>query len=64
MIILPIRTTSLIHLSLKGWENVPFEHGNEGLNDCMSMVRVAKPLMSATTGQTSYQQTISQVREM
>ena len=29
MILLPILTTSLIHFSLKGWENVPFELGNE-----------------------------------
>ena len=29
MIILPILTTSLIHLSLKGWGNVHFEPGSE-----------------------------------
>ena len=29
MIILPILTTSLIHLSLKCWENVFFELGSE-----------------------------------
>ena len=29
MIILPILTTSLIHISLKGWENVLFELGSE-----------------------------------
>ena len=29
MIILPIVTTPLIHLSLEGWENVLFELGSE-----------------------------------
>ena len=32
MIILPILTISLIHLSLKGWENVLFELGSERVN--------------------------------
>ena len=32
MIILPILTTSLIHFTLKGWENVPFEHGSDEVN--------------------------------
>ena len=31
MIIVPIITTSLIHLSSKGWENVLFELGSERL---------------------------------
>ena len=31
MIILPIHTTSLIHFSLKGWENVLFELESERL---------------------------------
>ena len=31
MIILTILTTSLTHFSLKGWENVLFEIGSEGL---------------------------------
>ena len=31
-IILPILTTSLIHFSLKGWENVLFELGIERVN--------------------------------
>ena len=29
---LPILITSLIHFSLKGWENVLFELGSEGVN--------------------------------
>ena len=33
MIMLPILTTSLIRLSLKGWENVRFELGTERVND-------------------------------
>ena len=32
MTILPILTTSLIHFSLKGWENVLFELGSERVN--------------------------------
>ena len=32
MIIIPILTTSLIHYSLKGWENVLFELGSERVN--------------------------------
>ena len=32
MIILAILTTSLIHSSLKGWENVLFELGSERVN--------------------------------
>ena len=32
MIIVPILTTSLIHFSLKGWENVLFELGSERVN--------------------------------
>ena len=33
MIKLPIRTTSLIHFSLKGWGNVLFELGSERVKD-------------------------------
>ena len=29
---IPILTTSLIHFSIKGWENVPFELGSERVN--------------------------------
>ena len=32
MIIVPILTSSLIHFSLKGWENVLFELGSERVN--------------------------------
>ena len=32
MIMLPILTTSLIHFSSKGWENVLFELGSERVN--------------------------------
>ena len=32
MSVLPILTTSLIHFSLKGWENVLFELGSERVN--------------------------------
>ena len=32
MNMLPIPTTSLIHFSLKGWENVLFELGSERVN--------------------------------
>ena len=32
IIVLPILTTSLVHLSLKGWENVFHKHGNERVN--------------------------------
>ena len=35
MIILPILTPSLIHLSLKGWKSVRFERGNERVNNKM-----------------------------
>ena len=30
MIILPVLTTSVMHISLKGWENAPFELGVTG----------------------------------
>ena len=33
MIIVPILTSSLIHFSLKGWENVLFELGSESVNE-------------------------------
>ena len=32
MIILPILTTSIVHFSLKGWENELFELGSERTN--------------------------------
>ena len=32
MILVPVLTTSLIHFSLKGWENVLFELGSERVN--------------------------------
>ena len=35
IIILPILNTSLIHLFLKGWENVPFQLGSERANKTM-----------------------------
>ena len=35
MIILPILTTSLIHFSSKGWEDVLFEIGSERVKNCV-----------------------------
>ena len=34
MIIPPILTTALIHVSLKGWEDVTFYLGSERVNKC------------------------------
>ena len=33
MIILPVLTASLVHLFLKGWENVLSERGNWGVEE-------------------------------
>ena len=38
MIILPIITTSVIHFSVKGWENVLFELGSERVNTRMLLL--------------------------
>ena len=48
MIVLPIITTSLIHILLKGWENVLFELESEGLNTIQPRLRKSFPQMLPT----------------
>ena len=52
IIILSVSTTLCIHFSLKGWENVRFELGNERVKPCILMIlaspgsRMSSPLKS------------------
>ena len=42
--VLPILTTSLIHLSLKGWEDVVFEPGSHRVNGSFTLPNGNRPL--------------------
>ena len=49
MIIVPILTSSLIHFSLKGWENVLFELGSERVNRLHCSVTISfSPVLQFT----------------
>ena len=53
MIILPTRTISLVHFSLKGWENVLFELGSEQVKAVLHVRRKHKHKPRVNRGDTS-----------